>query len=51
MAAQIKTRATMSRARRGSILRKNTAIVSPLNRRIKRIMAIPTINPKILVII
>jgi len=51
IAAQIRIRATMSRMRRGSILRKNSANVIPLKKRMSRIIARPAMNPSVLVII
>lgn len=44
------TAARIKRSRRGRILRKNNATVTPLNRRIRRIIAIPAIIPSVRVI-
>jgi hypothetical protein len=44
------TAARIKRIRRGRILRKNNATVTPLNRRIRRIIAMPAIIPSVRVI-
>ena len=44
------TAARIKRIRRGRILRKNNATVTPLNRRIRRIIAMPAITPNVRVI-
>ena len=44
------TAARIKRIRRGRILRKNNATVTPLSRRIRRIIAMPAITPNVRVI-
>jgi len=44
------TAARIKRIRRGRILRKNNATVTPLSKRIRRIIAMPAIIPSVRVI-